>query len=553
MMMKFKTPVSSIIWSRKMIKIGTFWSLILACSLVHGCTAERMVHDVKGDVPLEHNAASSTPNVIVILADDMRADHTGYAGHPIVKTPHIDQLAENGAVFLNAFATSPVCTPSRTTLLTGQYERKHGINFNSNSVLSNEDYRKTYPMLLGNAGYYTGYIGKNHTPIGINDEGQLGYDSGVMDVSFDYWYASHSHLGFYPKDYSQHAIFKNAEADTQVEILEEGVENFFTPNEAFQAGYDFLENRPKDQPFALLINFNVPHNGGTGTMAFRDTDLELYKSAYRDQFDKMLLPENYVALEDVVEPKLPKHVYSGEYIKSYNYVQKPEDMRERETRVVQTITGIDKLVGALRKKIQEYELSDNTIIIFTSDHGILHGEFGLGGKSLLYEAAVKVPLIIYDPRIQKGQQRSELVGLVDLAPTILDYAGLEKSKTIQGKSIKPLLYQESAEWRQELFLENMMTIQNYPRIEGVRTNKWKYMRYFDKEFDQDYAEMLTASINGEEPIYEELYDIEHDPNEVQNLSRLEDHQAVLEQLRASADKMVKLYRGDEPLSTLPVK
>jgi arylsulfatase A-like enzyme len=156
-------------------------------------------------------------------------------------------------------------------------------------------YRQTYPMLLKDAGYYVGYVGKNHTPVGKNEAGVTGYGSGVMDESFDYWYAGHKHLGFYPKDKKAHAIFKNAKADTQIEIIEEGIENFMEPNAAFQAGYRFLDSRPTDKPFALLINFNVPHAAGTGTMKQRDSDLELYKSAYRDRYDNLDLPKTYVA------------------------------------------------------------------------------------------------------------------------------------------------------------------------------------------------------------------------------------------------------------------
>ena len=494
--------------------------------------------------------SDTKPNIIVVLADDMRRGYTGFEGHPIVKTPNLDDLAAKGTFFSNSFATSAVCTPSRTVLLTGQYERKHGINFNSDSALSNEAYLNTYPMLLKSAGYFVGYIGKNHTPLGQNEDGVVGYDSGVMDNSFDYWYASHGHLGFYPKENPKHSIFKNAQADTQVEILEEGVENFFTPDRAFSAGFDFLLTRPADKPFALLINFNVPHNGGTGSMEFRDSDLALYRETYRDQIDAIQLPSTYVAAVDMVEPKLPKHVYNGEYIANYNYVRTPEDMRERDIRVMETVTGIDKLMGKLVKQLEEQGIADNTIIVFTSDHGIQHGEFGLAGKTLVYEPSIKIPLIIYDPRATAPSQRSELVALVDIAPTLLEFAGQPVPDSMQGSSLKPLLQNENSSWREELFLENMMTIQNYPRIEAVRTHKWKYVRYFDKQKDQAYADMLVASINGEQPIFEELFDLENDPSEISNVIADEENKDVIDMLRQSVTRMVKEYRGNEPLNTL---
>jgi len=494
----------------------------------------------------------SRPNVIVVLADDMRVGYTGHEGHPIIQTPNIDQLAAGGTVFSNAFATSAVCTPSRTSLLTGLYERRHGINFNSNSSMTNEAWARSYPMLLRNDGYFVGYIGKNHSPIGKNEDGVIGYDSGVMDNSFDYWYSGHKHLGFYPKDKKQHKIFLNAKADTQVEIMEEGMENFFTPDKAFQEGYNFLDSRPKDKPFALLLNFNVPHGHSTGSMELRESDPALYRTAYRDQIDQIELTSTYIAEEDIVTPKIPRSVYNGEYIKTYNYVKNPDDMKEREIRTIQTISGIDKLLGKLLDKLDEQGIADNTIIVFTSDHGLMHGEHGLGGKVLLYDPSVRIPLVVYDPRpsvTSVVSKSDELVALVDIAPTLLELTGVPVPQAVQGKSLKPLMQGTETKWRETMFLENNMTIQNYPRMEGVRTHKWKYVRYFDKEKDQEYADMLVASINGEQPVYEELYDLINDPAESHNVILDPKNSAILERLRAENAALVKEYRGTGPLNT----
>ena len=510
--------------------------------LTLGCTPT--VDDTSG--------AASRPNVIVILADDMRVGYTGYEGHPIIETPNIDRLAEGGTVFSNAFATSAVCTPSRTTLLTGLYERRHGLNFNSNSSMTNEAWNRTYPMLMRDAGYYVGYIGKNHSPIGKNEEGVIGYESGVMDSSFDYWYAGHRHSGFYPKDKKQHKIFTNASADTQVEIMEEGMENFFTPDKAFQEGYDFLDSRPRDKPFALLLNFNVPHGAGTSSMELRDSDPALYRTAYRDKLDEIELPSTYIAEKDIVTPKIPKSVYNGEYISQYNYVKTPDDMKERTIRTIQTVTGIDKLLGKLLDELEEQGIADDTIIVFTSDHGLLHGEHGLAGKVFLYEPSIRIPLLVYDPRKSgaKVAPTSEaLVALVDIAPTLLELVGVPVPREVQGKSLEPLMRGAEAKWRDVLFLENNMTIQNYPRIEGVRTQRWKYVRYFDKAKDQEYENMLLASINGEEPVYEELFDLANDPTESQNLVSEPARGEILEMLRAKNAVLVKQFRGQDPLQT----
>ena len=165
-------------------------SILLGITLTLGITAcgetqmnTKASKAKNGDVATPSTSAKETtrPNVIVILADDMQRGVTGYEGHPIIKTPNIDKLASKGTIFNKGFATSAVCTPSRTTLLTGLYERRHGINFNSNSSMTEDAWSQTYPMLLKNDGYFVGWVGKNHTPIGKTEAGGFGYKSGVMD------------------------------------------------------------------------------------------------------------------------------------------------------------------------------------------------------------------------------------------------------------------------------------------------------------------------------------------------------------------------------------
>ena len=491
----------------------------------------------------EHAHLEKRPNVILILADDQRADYLGCAGHPIVKTPNIDRLAAVGIRFSNAFATSASCTPNRTCILTGQYERKHGVTFGSDSSLSAEAFAKTYPMQLQQAGYYVGYVGKNHTPIGLSSKG-FGYKSGVMEEQFDYWYGNHGHSTFYPK--TRHPVYKNAKADTQVEIFKEGAMNFLKSNPDFTGAKDFLRTKPNDKPFCLLVNFNVPHGAGASTMRQLPSDPELYRTTYRDQINEMPQPKSYVAKRDIKTPKIPRDVYNGEYIRLYNYVQNPETLRERQVRTCQTVTGIDNLVGALVAELKRQGLYDNTVIIYTSDHGLLHGEHGLGGKILLYEESIRVPLIIYDPRLpetRRGQVVNELALSLDIAPTILDRANLPIPDEMQGHSLQPIMTGEDRSWRTDFFCENMFMGQNYPRIEGVRSEDYKYIRYFDKKKDQHHILSLTASIQGEEAIYEELYDLKNDPQETQNLANSPSHREILKKYRERCRTLVVEAKG----------
>lgn len=503
------------------------------------------------------------PNIIFILTDDQRADTLGCTGNTIIQTPNLDRLASDGVLFENASITSAICTPSRISFFLGQYERKHGVNFNSGTAVAEKAWRQSYPVLLREAGYFTGYIGKNHSPIGPK-----GYDSGIMEQSFDYWYAAHGHIGFYlKKDYVKTVdTFKNAKSDTQVEIIEEGAMNFLKTNSDFVKGAEkFLSQRPTDKPFCLSICFNLPHDSSTGKMKQLPSDPEIYKSLYRDI--DIPLDENYVAKNEIVRPKLPADVLHTQYRQgSYNYVDTPETNKERILRTYQAVTGIDRFVGHLREKLSELGLDKNTVIIFSSDHGIMRGEFGLGGKALNYEKCLNVPMIVYNPLKNapiRNVRRKELVQSIDVAPTILDIAGVRQPKTMQGVSMMPLLEETDSGWREYAFAENLWSNRfGNPRIESVRGQRWKYIRYFENDasiYDRTlkgaaqykvtgamadtYTTSLSASIEGEQPVYEELFDLKNDPQETNNLAGNTQFSSILNKMRAICQQQVKSAKG----------
>lgn len=502
------------------------------------------------------------PNVIYILGDDHRAEYLSSAGHPIVKTPNIDKLAENGVRFSNAFCTSPACTPSRCCHYLGQWERKHGVNFNSGSSIAPSAWDKSLPMLLKKEGYFLGWVGKNHVPAG---EG--GYKSGYFEEIFDYWYGNHGHSGFYPKEQAGGGeIYNNAKLDTQVEVFAEGALNFLAPQK------DFIENavhplpeRPKDKPFCLCVTFNLPHGCGTSNMQLRPEDDELYKSAYRDKYNEMPVPKTYKPWQQVTEPRIPKNVYNGLYISQYDYVKNLNTLRERQVRTCQTVTGVDRFVGDLIEVLKKLDLDKNTIIVFSTDHGLHHGEHGLGGKCFLYEEDIRIPMIVCDPRQPeeyKGQVVDEFALAPDLAPTVLDLCGIEKPETMQGSSLVPLIKNENISWRDEFLTEQLMDIQNYPRSESIRTKEWKYIRYMKRTENpaqeklkfrgtlDNYIECLSSTVNGETAIYVELFNLTDDPYEEHNLALTNEYNSVLDDLNNRLDKHIKakLPSGNIPLT-----
>ena len=513
--------------------------------------------------------AQGRPNFIFILTDDQSYGMMGCTGNTIVSTPNLDQLASDGVLFTNAHVTSAICTPSRTSILTSQFERKHGINFNSGTSMSEEGWSNTYPVVMRKNGYYTGWIGKNHVPVGTG-----GYSSQLMENSFDYWYAAHGHLRFYPKE--SHEIFGKAKDDTQPEIIGEGMEDFLSNDQKLEGVVKFLDQRPGDKPFMLSIAFNLPHSASTSTMELRDSDDEIYRKMYRDRV--LPLPTNYVAKRDIVVPKLPEHIHRAEdRQKGYDFVDTPETVRERYTRQLQSMTGIDRVVGRLRQTLKKQRLHKNTVIILTSDHGLFMGQFGLGGKALCYEVVTHVPLIVFDPLSKKrhrGRTSTALVQTIDIAPTLLSMAQIPVPDSYQGHDITPILSQKQSGTRDFLFTENLWSTHfGNPRCEAVQDFEWKYVRYYKnqnlsalkkietakkmgipvsamlyKVHDPDialYRSYIEDPLDGEPAVYEELFHLKDDPNETTNLAINEEYRNILNNMRKVWATEIKNARGSE--------
>lgn len=512
---------------------------------------------------------NSKPNIIFILTDDQSYGMMGCTGNTVVQTPQLDKLASEGILFTNAHVTSAICTPSRVSILLSQFERKHGVNFNSGTSVAPEAWEESYPVIMRKAGYYTGYVGKNHAPIGDG-----GYESGLMEKSFDYWYAGHGHLRFYPKN--THDIFKHALKNTQPEIIQEGAMDFLDNEARLEGAIHFLDQRPENKPFSLSICFNLPHSAGTSTMKSLPEDSVIYKDLYRDE--QIPLPENYIAKEDITDPKLPRDLlHTRDRQSSYDFVDTPELCKERYIRQYQAMTGIDGLIGNLRKKLKDLDLDKNTIIIFSSDHGLFMGQHGLGGKALCYEVTTHVPMIIYNPLLPKKQsiQKSNaLVQSIDIAPTMLAVAGIPIPSSFQGKDLSPLMNGKAYEIHDFLFTENLWSTHfGNPRCESIQDKDWKYIRYYENNnlsaldkmaiakdlgmknnqilygvHDNDiavYRNYIESPLNGEKPVFEELYSLSIDPKEEHNHANTAKYDAILNKMRNAWSQKIKEARGTE--------
>lgn len=400
------------------------------------------------------------PNIIFILTDDQRWDALGAAGNPIVKTPNLDRLAARGVMFANTYGTTPVCYASRATLYTGQYNRRHGVD-SFEEFLSPGAFAQAYPALLRNAGYYTGFIGK------------WGLGGDLPEQEFDDWQGFAGQGSYY----------------------EPGIPEHLTRRQGHQAAAFVSTAR---EPFQLTLAFKAPHvqDGGCScTMPPDAEDLHLY--------DDVAIPKPHTAT-DAAFAALPQFLRESEgrarWFDQFGTLELDQKSRKDYYRL---ITGMDRAVGEMLAALDARGLTDRTVIVFTSDNGLLLGEHGLTGKWLMYEESIRVPLFVVWPGLpaaRRGAKSQKMALNVDIAPTILDAAGLPAPAGMQGKSLKPLIFGTPTTWRGDWFYEHHLLFNRIPMSEGVRRSRWKYVRF-----------------TSETPVYEQLFDLDLDPFEEQDV------------------------------------
>jgi arylsulfatase A-like enzyme len=415
---------------------------------------------------ISHAAESQTarPNILFLLADDLRWDALGCAGNPVVRTPNIDRLARRGVMFQNMFVTTSICCVSRASILSGQYARRHGIE-DFKTGFTPAAWKQTYPLLLRDAGYRTGFIGK----FGV---GEL-----MPTNSFDYWDGFPGQGAYFATNGATHLTLLMGDS-----------------------GLKFIDTRDS-RPFCLSISFKAPHamDGVRREFPPDPADESLYTGT------PIPTTRNH---DDAAWLRLPPFARESEgHTRWLRRFATPDTRAATIRDYYRLVTGLDREVGRLLDKLDQTGLASNTIVIFTSDNGFFLGERGLSDKFLMYEESIRVPLIIYDPRQparRQGRQVSSMALNIDLAPTMLDYAGIAAPAAVQGASLRPLIGGKNTPWRDEWFYEHHFNFGGkIPESEGVRTSRWKYIRY--------------PAVS---PVVEELYDLRSDPFEQNNLASL---------------------------------
>lgn len=423
--------------------------------------------------------AAERPNVIVLVTDDQRFDTLGCMGNKIIQTPHLDALARQGVVFDNAFVTTSICAISRASIFSGQYARRHGI-VNFATMFAPEAWANTYPMLLKRAGYRTGFIGK------------FGVGGDLPAKDFDYWAGFPGQGRFYAK------------ADT-------GFRQHLNRTMSAQA-LEFLGGCRADQPFCLSLSFKAAHAQDGEEWEYP------YELKYKDLYADVTIPPPPTATAEHFA-RLPKFLQESEGHRRWQpRFSTPEKYQRHVKDYYRLLTGMDAVVGDIVADLGRRGLADNTVILFTSDNGYYLGDYGLADKWFMHEPSIRVPLLIYDPRLpadQRGRRISEMALNIDVAPTVLELAGIDPPAAMQGRSLVALIGHQTVDWRTDFFYEHSFVHKLIPQSEGVRTERWKYVRYV-----------------GQEPVVEELYDLKSDPLEEHNLSAAVEHAEQLAALRS---------------------
>ncbi len=432
-------------------------------------------------------AAPKRSNIVLIVVDDLRSDDIGAAGHPFVKTPNVDRLAREGARFLNAFATTPLCSPSRANILTGLYSHRHGIVDNTDRSASSHALA-TFPRRLQRVGYETAFIGKWHMG---NDE--------TRRPGFDYWVAMKGQ-----GQATDPLLNENGTSAT----VRGYVTDIFT-----ERALDFVGRR-RERPFLLLLAHKALHpdilqrdDGSTipiGKGGFVPAERHLLLYA-RDPLPRRgnyaVPPRGKPALERRIGnlPPLGASTVTGD-----------EAIRDRLRMLAAVDEGLGRIVDALAKKGE----LDDTVILLTGDNGYFYGEHGLSEeRRLAYEESIRLPLLVRYPRLVKaGSKPAQMALTIDLAPTLLELGGVGPENTLDGRSLVPVLRGVAPEWRTS-FLVEYWSDAVFPRIlrmgyDAVRTERYKYIRY--------------RELQG----MDELYDLEKDAYELENLIHSPGHVTV---------------------------
>jgi len=487
------------------------------------------------DLAIEKIPNVELKNVIFILTDDHRFDFMGFTGKvPWLETPNMDRLAREGAYFPNTFVTTSLCSPSRASILTGQFSHTHTVVDNSAPAPESLIY---FPQYLQKAGYETSFFGKWH--MGSSDDNPR--------PGFDHW-----------ESFRGQGVYYNPTLNINGERSRYGDSAYIT-DLLTEHALTWLENRDKEKPFFVYLSHKAVHaefapaRRHLGKYENEEIDLppSFYTSAQPvkgksnpyglaeypqttegDMVAEAAYPEGFLEQRKALagafeEPARNEDYYGKNRMPDWQKMQRESwhgvdymyhgsmDFATFYKRYCEALLAVDESVGALLEFLDREGLSESTVVIYMGDNGFSFGEHGLIDKRQFYEESAKVPFLVRYPGVLEGNQVVEkMVQNIDVAPTILELAGVKEPPQMQGRSIVPILRGENIPWRDRIFYEYYWEnhFPQTPTMHGVRTERYKLIRYHGI-WDTN-----------------EFYDLKEDPYEMKNLIKSREHREIINQL-----------------------
>ena len=479
------------------------------------------------------------PNIIFIFSDDHAYQTISAYGSTLVQTPNIDRIASSGAIFKNTFITNSICGPSRACLLTGKYSHINGYTLNEKRFNANQ---QVFPELLQQSGYQTAWVGKMH--LGVFPKG-LDYCK-ILPGQGDYY---NPYFVTPQKDTTQIAGY---------------VTNIIT-----ELSLNWLNNRDTSKPFFLVVGQKATHRSWFPDLQdlgmYDSIDFPLPPTFYDDYTNRLAAEKQDMTIDKTMRLKEDLKIHADYdkdglfrlftdeqkrvYREYYDKISKSFDEKKLSGKALTewkyqryikdylaTAHSLDRNIGQLLNYLDKNKLTDNTIVIYASDQGFYMGEHGWFDKRFMYEESLRTPFVMRYPGVIKpGTVIDEFTLGIDWAPTFLDIAGAKIPSDIQGVSILPLLSAKTpANWQKEMYYhyyEFPEPHHVYPHF-GIRTKKYKLIRFYG---DIDAWE---------------LYDLEKDPHELNNIYNDKKQAKLISGLKTSLQKLIVKYKDDEALKLL---
>lgn len=447
--------------------------------------------------------AASRPNILFIMSDDHAAHAMSCYGSRVNRTPNIDRIAEEGLRFDNCFCTNSICAPSRATILTGVYNHINGVRTLSDRF---DGSQVTMPKLLQENGYQTAIVGKWH----------LGHGGESDPTGFDYW-------DILPGqgDYHDPSFIRDGE---------KRVVPGYATDVITDLSIDWMRKRDKNRPFFFMCHHKAPHRpwipDEKHAHMYEDVDIPEPMTFHDDYTNrasaaaaaKMRIDRDLTSRDLKMDPPAS---LTGAALKSWKYQRYMKDY-------LRCVASVDDNVGRLLDFLDEEMLTDDTIVVYTSDQGFFLGDHGWYDKRFMYEESLRMPFVIRYPReIRPGSVAKQMVLNTDFAPTFLEYAGIDADPGMQGVSFRPILQDEHPEgWRTSMYYRYWMHMSEHAVYAhyGIRTEQYKLIYY--------YADALgtKGSEDNPQPPEWELFDLKKDPYEMINVYHDPDYSRIVEVL-----------------------